>query len=121
MTVVVVVPVLFLEEDETLYDAGWWSVGFWATLLVAFATAYVAAVYFGHLWSGAIWLVLTLGSPFLAWLYGWLLFRFADPNPGCTNECIGRIWLLLLAGAALFGWWVGLLAGAVHRRLQSRL
>ena len=105
---------------ELLHDAGWWSVGLWLTAVIGFFGAYAAAKYLGGLWRGAGWLLLIFAAPAGAAVYGAVLLATADPNPGCTYDCIGRIVIVILAAVGVWAWIVGLIAGAVSRRLTER-
>jgi hypothetical protein len=49
-----------------------------------------------------------------------LLKLLADPNPGCTYDCIGRLILLLVGAVALIAWEPGPFAGAFHRHVREK-
>jgi hypothetical protein len=95
------------------FDAGWWSVGAWVAVAVAFAvtTALLAAR-----GSEAMAAGLLAAGPIASIALFVLLKAVADPTPGCTYECIGR---LLLLGPCLglpVGWSLGLVVGLLWRR-----
>jgi hypothetical protein len=53
-----------------------------------------------------------------------LLKAFADPTPGCTYDCIGRLLLLGPCVGLLVGWALGLVVGlllASRRRREAGL
>jgi hypothetical protein len=65
-------------------------------------------------------LCLVFGGPFGALALVGLLLTFADPNPGCTYDCLGRLIVLVVGGVALVTWEAGLLVGSVHRHVRER-
>jgi hypothetical protein len=112
-----VVVALGADWPELLADAGWWSAGLWLTLAIGFLGGYVAAVVWGGAWRGVSWLLLIVAAPVGGFVYGALLLATADPNPGCTEDCIGRLVVVVLGVVGAGAWLVGVLAGAFHRHL----
>jgi len=108
------------DVGDVFFRSGGWSIGVWLTAVIGFGAAYLSAVYLGHLGRGAIWVLFVFGAPIAAMIFSWILIATVDPEPGCTEECWGRLWLVVVAGIGLLGWFVGLIAGGVHRLLDRR-
>ena len=103
------------------FEAGWWSAGAWLGAAAAFVvTAGVIARTRNELVFGSMLVVGPIAS--IA-LFG-LLKAVADPTPGCTNDCEGRLLLVGPSGGVFIGWSLGLVAGLVWvmaRRRRPRL
>jgi hypothetical protein len=107
---------------RALFDLGWWSVGIWVTGCIGLAAGYVLAGFVGRtdLMRDAMMLCLVFGGPFGALALVGLLLAVADPNPGCTYDCLGRLIVLVVGGVAVVTWEAGLFLGSVHRYARER-
>jgi hypothetical protein len=94
------------------FDAGWWSVGTWVALVVAFATTALMMVRARS--EGVIGVLFASGPTAAIVLFG-LLSEFADPTPGCIYDCEGRLLLIGPSGGTLIGWGLGFMAGSLLR------
>jgi hypothetical protein len=114
-------PVLFSFWTEAgrplAFEAGWWSVGVWAALVAGFATTALAMVKARS--EGVIGVVFVAGPTAAVVIFG-LLNQFADPNPGCTYDCQGRLVLIGVACGTLVGWGLGFVTGALLRWAQRQ-
>ena len=91
---------------------GWWSVGMLVPTSLTFAFLYFCAL---RIRSGPTLAGLFFVGPLVAGGYFGLLLAFADPDPGCTQECWGRLGLAYIAGLVLASWEAGLLIGTIYR------
>ena len=102
------------------FDAGWWSVGTWFALVAAFAVTATVAARFRSEWTAG---ALLIAGPVGAFVLLATLKAAADPTPGCTYDCQGRLLLLGPAAGLLLGWALGLPLGLVlayaRRRRES--
>jgi hypothetical protein len=100
-----------------LFDAGWWSVATWLAFIVASASAVAVLVrYPNELTAG----LLVAAGPIAAMMLIGALQAVADPDPGCTSECYGRLVFLGPAGGLLLGWAIGLVVGVVWTSARRR-
>lgn len=94
-----------------LFSAGWWSVATWVAFAVACGVTGIGLLKVRGLGLAG----LVLSGPVIAVALGLLLLAFADPDPGCTYDCPGRLVILAVSGAVLIGWAVTLAAvGALY-------
>jgi hypothetical protein len=107
----------FWGELARALEAGWWSVGAVLALAVAFlVTAGVVA----RTQHDIVVLGMVFGGPFASFLLIGVLQAVADPTPGCTSDCEGRLVEVLPAGGTFIGWGVGLLTGLAFRAWRRR-
>ena len=95
-----------------LFGGGWWSGGMLVPTSLTFAFLYFCAL---RIRSGLTLAGLFFVGPLVAGGYFGLLLAFADPDPGCTQECWGRLGLAYIAGLVLASWEAGLLIGTIYR------
>jgi hypothetical protein len=107
---------------RALFDLGWWSVGIWLTGSVSLTAGYGLAGFVGTTPArrDVMMLFLVFGGPFGALALVLLLLAVADPNPGCTYDCLGRLIVAVVGGVALVTWEAGLLLGSVHTHVRAR-
>jgi len=107
---------------RALFDLGWWSIGIWLTGCVGFGAAYVLAAFAGTagIRRDVMMLCLFFGGPIGAAILVGLLLAIADPNPGCTYDCLGRLIVQVVGAIGMVAWEAGLLVGSLHRRLRER-
>ena|SRR5438067_2404380 len=106
-----------------LFGQGWWSAGLVLTCCVGFAVPYAVAASAGRIGTDRNLTLVVLAvfvGPLLAFVYGAILEAVADPEPGCIEECWGRLGLAAFAVLGAVVWEVGLGAGSLHRFLKSR-
>ncbi len=104
------------------FGNGWWSAGLWLTTVVGFGVPYFLAARVGQtgIKRDVMLLCLVFAGPALAFIYGEILGAVADPEPGCTEECWGRLGLAALAGLALVVWEAGVCFGCLNRYVRGR-
>jgi len=107
---------------SALFDLGWWSVGIWLTGCAGLTAGYGLSGFVGRTGTrrDVMMLCLVFGGPFGALALVLLLLAVADPNPGCTYDCLGRLIVAVVGGVALVTWEAGLLLGSVHRHIRAR-
>jgi hypothetical protein len=92
-------------------------------VVVGFAVPFLIADHFGRTdsWSRSLMLFAVIGGgPLLAIAYGELLLAFANPEPGCTEECWGQFGLMVLALLGGIVWEAGVAFGGLHRYFRTR-
>jgi len=90
------------------FEAGWWSAGTWIASVSALALTMVpVAVARNDLWLGAAF----FAGPLVTVIFFGLLSELADPEPGCTYDCTGRLVLLGPLAGILIGWAIGYAVG----------
>jgi hypothetical protein len=105
---------------DWLFGNGWWSAGILLTAGIGFGLAFFVAsrVVKPPDEGPALFVLFLLVGPLVAVAYAVALIRVASPDPGCTQECWGDLGLSALAGLGLVAWELGLLAGALTRRVR---
>lgn len=99
------------------FHAGWWSAGAWIALVVSLAVTMTVAIWTRNdLLVGAM----VLAGPIATVALFGTLKAYADPNPGCTYDCEGRLLLLGPCSGVLVGWAVGLVVGLVIASARRR-
>ncbi len=104
------------------FGQGWWSVGLVLTSLVGYGAPYFWAARIGEtgIKRDVTLFVLILAGPLLAFVYLEILGAVADPEPGCIEECWGRLGLGALAVLGFIAWEAGLAFGCLRRFMKSR-
>jgi hypothetical protein len=100
-----------------LFDAGWWSVATWLAFVLASGSAVAVLVrYPNELTAG----LLVAAGPIAAMMLMGALQAVADPDPGCTSDCYGRLLFLGPCGGLLLGWAIGLVGGVAWTSAKRR-
>ena len=99
----------------------WWWVALLLTCAVGYSVPYLLAVHVREgLGRDLTIFGLVGGGPLLGIAFGSLLLNFADPEPGCTEECYGRFVVMLLAALGVILWEAGVAIGCLVRYLKGR-
>jgi hypothetical protein len=107
--------------DGLLFGAGWWSIATWLSVVVGFGIPFVVAGLGRPGTRRDVTMFFLVGfGPVGAVLLFQLLLAVADPDPGCTQECWGRLGLAWVVGVALVMWELGVFFGWVRRVVRER-
>lgn len=99
------------------FESGWWSVGAWLATAAAFV---VTASVIARTRNDLLVLAMVFAGPIASFALIGVLQALADPTPGCTYDCIGRLLLLGPAAGVFLGWAVGLLTGLALRARRPK-
>jgi hypothetical protein len=105
------------------FGNGWWSAGLWLTAILGFGVPYIVAAYAGRTQLSRDLLLFGLvgAGPLVGLVLYGVLLAVADPDPGCTEECWGRLGLVFVATLGSVMWELGVFFGWARRFFRRRL